>query len=62
MNHSVARRLLLTRRPAYVRAFIAMVKGEQVTAAEQRLLQLAKDASGGYPIPAAFDPPMRGES
>ena len=62
MNRSIARRLLLTRRPAYVRAFCAMVMSERLTAAEQRLLQLAKDASGGYPVSAAFDPTMRGES
>lgn len=58
VSRALARRILLTGRPAYVRAFAKCVQRQALTRAEQRALDAVKAPDGGYPVPAAFDPTL----
>ena len=60
MARILARRVLLTGRPAYVRAFRAIVMGRPLTVEERHALDTARTSDGSYPVPSAFDPTVRG--
>jgi HK97 family phage major capsid protein/HK97 family phage prohead protease len=57
-DRQLARRVLATSSPAYMRAFRKYVLGDSFTAEEQRAASLAVgvDGTGGFAVPFAFDP------
>ena len=59
-DRELARRIILTGSPVYYRAFNKLACGLPLTAEEQRGTALAMGAvaTGGYLVPAAFDPPL----
>jgi HK97 family phage major capsid protein len=59
-DHELARRIILTGSPLYYRAFNKLACGLPLTAEEQRgtALAMGVTTTGGYLVPAAFDPTL----
>jgi HK97 family phage major capsid protein len=55
-NGTLARRVLTTGSPTYLRAFGKMLANGGLTAEEQRALSLGTDADGGFAVPFQLDP------